>query len=556
MTYPSLEQYNEALQYPKYALVDPNLKNGSISKTGLGLPLALCGGFALTYTLNISGKKYAIRCFHKESDNLQKRYFAISNRLRQLNSPYFVDFAYQPKGILINSKQYPIVQMAWADGLTMGEFIENNYKDRNKISSLRKALASMGSYLDQNKVAHGDLQPGNVMVSSGGTSVKLIDYDGMFVEEIRSLGSSELGHRNFQHPKRTSSIWDATLDRYSLIVLHLALSVLEVAPELWNKTQSDGDAFLFRANDFADPDHSKTFSLISQLPKLTEEVRNFAAVSRAKFQDIPTLEDFLQKKNIPQVVISISSSSTTEYLRQPYSSPFTVLDATQYNLCLGYIGDRIELIGQIKEVRNGKTRYSGKEYIFLNFGDWKGQILKVAIWSEGLEKLIVKPDSSWLEKWISVVGLLEPPYHNKQFNYTHLAISITQPNQMHIISNDEASYRLGKSNNKRTQINNPDNKNNQILEDIRKSREPVTLNLPPTQKPLTKNQAIFTDMKRQFGSQPTQQYQSSSTQKTTSPSSWNTPPSQSKKAKIDLSEFVGCLIPIVIVIIIIISLSN
>lgn len=536
MPYPSLEQYNDALQYPNLTLVDPSLKKGSIAKTGLGLPLALCGGFALTYTLSLDGKKIAIRCFHKESPNLQQRYYAISNKLKQLNSPYFVDFIYQPEGILVNSRKYPIVKMAWAEGITLGEFIENNYNNRIKIASLRKALRTMGSFLDQNKVAHGDIQPGNVMVSSEGTTVKLIDYDGMFVEEIKPLGSSELGHRNFQHPKRNESIWDTTLDRYSLIVLNSALNALEEAPELWHQTNSDGDAFLFRANDFNDPGHSKTFSLVSKYPKLTEDIRNLAAISRAKFHEIPTLEDFLQKKNIPQITITISSSS--EFSRLPYNSPYIVLDATKYEKCQYYVGDRVELIGQIVDVKNDISR-RGTPYIFINFGDWRGEIVKITIWSEGLEKLREKPDEGWVGKWISVVGLIEPPYHSDQYGYTHLSITITQPNQMHIIDEPEAKYRLGITSNTRTMKRNTD-----VLADMKQVSRPIGSNRPYAQNTVTSNQTIVDQMKR-ASTQPVGQQKTSQQKPITTTYSKPAYPKQKKEKKLPTEViialiFVGC----------------
>src|SRR5271167_235657 len=101
MSYPTLEQYNEALQHPNLALVDPALKRGTIATTGLGLPLALCGGFALTYTISTAGKKYAVRCFHKQSNRLEERYSAISKRLKSLSSPYFLDFEFQQQGVRV-----------------------------------------------------------------------------------------------------------------------------------------------------------------------------------------------------------------------------------------------------------------------------------------------------------------------------------------------------------------------------------------------------------------------------------------------------------------------
>lgn len=97
MSYPTLEQYNEAFQHPQLALTDPELKQGIIATTGLGLPLALCGGFALTYTIKSGAKKHAVRCFHKQSNALEKRYISISSRLKSLRSPYFVDFEFQPR---------------------------------------------------------------------------------------------------------------------------------------------------------------------------------------------------------------------------------------------------------------------------------------------------------------------------------------------------------------------------------------------------------------------------------------------------------------------------
>ncbi|MTI11829.1 hypothetical protein E1189_01895, partial [Sansalvadorimonas verongulae] len=123
MTYPTLEQYNEALQHPGLVLNDPELKQGQVATTGLGLPLALCGGFALTYTFTARNKKYAVRCFHKQSKDLEKRYHAISTRLKNLSSSYFVDFEYQPQGIRVQGNSYPVVKMAWAKGETLGEFL-------------------------------------------------------------------------------------------------------------------------------------------------------------------------------------------------------------------------------------------------------------------------------------------------------------------------------------------------------------------------------------------------------------------------------------------------
>lgn len=201
MPYPSLEQYNQAFQLHSKLLIDPELKSGAVATTGLGLPLAISGGFALTYTIKSGVKKYAVRCFHRESKALERRYEAISRKISSLRSPYFLDFQFQPQGIKVEGIFYPIVKMAWAKGETLGEFLEVNRRSAQAIAKLSASIESLAAYLEKEKIAHGDFQTGNLMVSDGGATVQLIDYDGMFVDEIKTLGSSELGHVNFQHPR-------------------------------------------------------------------------------------------------------------------------------------------------------------------------------------------------------------------------------------------------------------------------------------------------------------------------------------------------------------------
>ena len=495
MSYPTLEQYNEAFQHPGLALVDPELKTGSIATTGLGLPLALCGGFALTYTIKNGAKKHAVRCFHKQSNALEQRYIAISKRLKNLNSPYFVDFEFQPKGVRVAGNAYPIVKMAWASGTTLGEFLESNYKNSSNLNSLASSLRALSKYLESQKMAHGDIQPGNVMVSDGGKKLQLIDYDGMFLEDLKTLGSAELGHRNFQHPKRVTNSWDTSLDRFSFISLDLSIRALAAHPDLWTKTHSDGDAVLFKANDFADPANSSIFSDLTGRSVFAEEAKNFAAICRAGFNQVPTIDDFLNKKNIPQVTISIPKRPETSAAK--YLSAFPVVDATKYSMCIGFVGDKVELVGRIVEVKRDKTRH-GKPYVFINFGPWQGHIVKISIWSEGLATMSNPPTENWVGKWVSVVGLVEPPYVNKRYKYSHLSITVTQSNQIHVITENEAKFRLSGSAT-RTAFVETSTSNKDILDSIKGNKSIRITNTPTSKvtspitakKPATGNQAIL-----------------------------------------------------------------
>jgi serine/threonine protein kinase len=144
-----------------------------------GLPLALSGGFALTYTVQTARQKFAVRCFHREVPQAQIRYGQNSAKLRLLASPYFVHFDFQGAGIKIRGKTYPVVKMDWVEGDTLGVYLDQISSAPTKLTKLRHEFASLADYLERNDIAHGDIQNENVIVSGG--TLRLIDYDGMFV---------------------------------------------------------------------------------------------------------------------------------------------------------------------------------------------------------------------------------------------------------------------------------------------------------------------------------------------------------------------------------------
>jgi hypothetical protein len=479
MAYPSLEQYNQAFQHHSMLLADAELRSGTVTTTGLGLPLAISGGFALTYTIKNGANKYAVRCFHRESKALERRYAAISKRLSGLNSPYFVQFQFQPNGIKVDGSGYPIVKMAWAKGETLGEFLEGNRGDTAALIRLSDALIALATFLEKERIAHGDFQTGNLMVSGGGAAIQLIDYDGIYVDEIKDIGSAELGHVNFQHPQRKSTNpFDPRLDRFSLITLFVALKALRVDPSLWQKTKSDVDAILFRANDFADPRTSQTFALLAANSLLATDAGNFAAVCTAPMDRAPSLADFLVGRQIPAGAIALTGTASATNRQMGYISAYEVLSAMDYTACLRQVGNKVEVIGRVVEVHKAKTKH-GKPYIFINFGNYIGKIFKVAIWSDGLAALRTAPDSGWIGKWLSVVGLMDGPYVNPKIKYSHLSINITSAGQMTLIAESDAQWRLAGPGSGMPAFKTPTNQD--VLHKIRTtSPTPVVAQAPPS----------------------------------------------------------------------------
>ena len=64
------------------------------------------------------------------------------------------------------------------------------------------------------KVAHGDLQHGNVLVMADG-SLRLIDYDGMWVPKLKGQKSNEIGHPDYQSPLRSEKDFHPDIDAFA-----------------------------------------------------------------------------------------------------------------------------------------------------------------------------------------------------------------------------------------------------------------------------------------------------------------------------------------------------
>lgn len=431
-----MDQYNDAVQHPNTAFSDTSLKSAKIAVNGMGLPVALGGGFALTYTATASGKKYAVRCFHKEAKGLEARYGDVAKALKGLSTSYFIGFEYQPTGVMVNGAKYPIVKMDWVEGDTLGSYLEDNYKDKGKLTWLASEFDKLEQFLRSKGIAHGDLQNGNVLVGNG---VKLIDYDGLYVPAMPRGQGTELGHKHFQHPKRTSADFGPDMDRFSFIVIDLSLRALMHDPKLFAK-HSNGENIILTANDFLDPVKSTAFADLRSIPSLATHAENLAKICLSDISKVPSLDDFRNGRNIPTVIFASQPvSQTRAAAAAAYVGAFDVVDGASYTAMLAQVGNKVELVGRVTKIHVAKTKY-GRPYCFVFFNESK-QGVRVNIWSDGLKKLTAAPTESWVGTWLSVQGLVDPPYTSGRYG-TSLSITITSNSQLRKITAAEATHRL------------------------------------------------------------------------------------------------------------------
>jgi hypothetical protein len=425
-----MSDYREVLQNPRVAFEEIELQNATVKQTPLGLPSLVSGGFALTACLTTQkGSRWAIRCFHKEVPDLQERYKYISSFLNSINEDFFVKFEYQTNGIKVRNTFYPIVKMAWVDGQSLSEYVEDNLNKPAVLTQLTEQIKVISSKLRKFKAAHGDLQHGNILVRNG--KLTLIDYDGMYVQGMPYKQSNEIGHVAFQHPQRGNLFFNDKIDNFSIITLYLSLLCLanSNSKQIWQKYHT-GENLIFSRKDYQDPINSTLFSELQKNPQLSPLITKFQKLCCTQIQDIPLLEDFLSN----QFVLPKSQQATP--FNPLFSSvgvqeQFKVFSARKTLELVEQEGEKITVFGEIYKV--GKFEGPHGDIVFINFGNFKDPVINinqkkyktftVVVFAKGLASLAKSKGlntddlNNFQGKYFKVTGLLEC-YQNRDGYYS------------------------------------------------------------------------------------------------------------------------------------------
>ncbi|MEU9842695.1 hypothetical protein AB0C69_26145 [Actinomadura sp. NPDC048032] len=277
--FPTGAEYVDALQNTGLCFEDLDLKRATPDLDRLGRPRPISGNFASVFALtSTAGEKFAVKCFTREAQDQERRYRAISDHLATVNHPWKVDFEYILRGVLVMGNWYPVLKMRWVTGIGLVRWIDANLHDQAALGRLAANFAKLVEQLAAAGIGHGDLQHGNLLVAPDG-SLRLVDYDGMYVPALAGLPPAEMGHRNYQSPMRGQTEFGPDLDRFSAWVIYLALVAISSDPSLWQQLhEPDGEYLLLSEEDFTDPATSIRFALL--LGSAAPEIRKLAALVR------------------------------------------------------------------------------------------------------------------------------------------------------------------------------------------------------------------------------------------------------------------------------------
>jgi serine/threonine protein kinase len=269
--WPSSREFVEAIQNPILCFSDPVLKAASPALDRLGMPLVAAGQFAYVFKLNLpnaSGAQ-AVRCFRGYLGDRAQRYEAINHHLDAVSVSTLASFEYDEEGLLVQGRKYPILAMEWIDGNALDVYISKVISNPESLRVVAEQWMETVYALRKTNIAHGDLQHGNIIVQHDGL-IRLVDLDGMFVPCMRGWRASELGHRHYQHPRRTPQLFNENLDNFSALVIYLSLIATAEQPELWQDYHDEN--LILSKTDFLDPSTSKLFKKLRKLTVQTQRL--------------------------------------------------------------------------------------------------------------------------------------------------------------------------------------------------------------------------------------------------------------------------------------------
>jgi hypothetical protein len=291
MNWPTHTDYQDAIQNPLICFSEDELKAGTAACDMLGLPRVTSGNFASVYELSANGKRSAVRCFVRQVMGQQGRYARLCEYLGKVKMPWLVDFNYYLKGILVRGEWYPIVKMDWVAGSPLNTWIEDNINHPEKLRAAAAQWRTLVNDMRKQHLAHGDYQHGNIMVTQQ-DELRLVDYDGMYCPAFGKGRSPELGHANFQHPRRLPEHYDDSLDNFSAIIIYMSLLAIAEEPGLW-KDFYTVDNLILTSGDFKNPQNSKAFARLeaSKDPVVKQLAKLIRSCCLRSVADIPWFEE-------------------------------------------------------------------------------------------------------------------------------------------------------------------------------------------------------------------------------------------------------------------------
>lgn len=291
MPLPTIPDYSTCIK--THALIHPAvLKDGHPIEKGARL-IKYSGGFCVVFPYQTSSKKYAVRCWHAEVSDAKRRTQVIAETLKKANLPYFVGFDFYEDGIMTPQGMQPLVVMDWVEAQPLKKFLAEHITEPTTINKIAENFKKMVADLHANQFSHGDLQHGNIMIKPD-YSLVLVDYDSMYVPDLKGMPDEIKGLVGYQHEARwkNKNVSEKS-DYFSELVIYTSLKALAKMPALWKDLNiEDTETLLFSGEDIQSHGTSTIFKILntdSELAPLADKLCEF--MTKSSIDELCPLEE-------------------------------------------------------------------------------------------------------------------------------------------------------------------------------------------------------------------------------------------------------------------------
>ena len=200
----------------------------------------------------------------------------------------------------------PLVVMDWVEAKSLKKYLSEHITEATTINKIAENFKKMVADLHANHFSHGDLQHGNIMVKPD-YSLVLVDYDSMYVPDLKGMPDEIKGLVGYQHEARwKNKNVSEKADYFSELVIYTSLKAMAKIPSLWKDlNMEDTETLLFSGEDIQSRGTSTIFQVLktdSELSPLVDKLCDF--MSKSSIDDLVPLEE---------AVVSMSESISTKW---------------------------------------------------------------------------------------------------------------------------------------------------------------------------------------------------------------------------------------------------
>lgn len=310
MRFPTISEYIDALKNPMENF--KNNKNLQMVLDKNGLPVFKRGKYGVVFKMTDGSHFFAVKCYLQEREGIDQRMVTLQKNLSWSfrENKYIVPFYYYTNELSVNVSDqgianFSILTMDWIEGEPLDVYFRDHLDDPYERYSLAYRFSQLALWLrgGYHEFAHGDIKPSNILVNNDGQLV-LIDYDGMYVSELKGKTALENGTEGFRLPNKTKDTFDESIDDYAIIVTLLSLLILAEKP-IWMFNSPQWMAFdsidiQNIINGIGDYENVYKLPHIQKLRELLKEIHKKGHISKYNLQDslkiYPNLWSFQSEK--------------------------------------------------------------------------------------------------------------------------------------------------------------------------------------------------------------------------------------------------------------------